>query len=215
MIITVTNLKGGTTKTTSSANIAHALAERGRRVRVVDADPQGSITRWAELGGWSIPVRGMATGRLHVPGVGVDLEAGQVDDVVIDTPPTDRDRAIVESAVRAATHVIVPMAPTMAELERMGTVAQMIADVAHVGRHAAPPITTVLLTRVDGNAKNETAIHRAALVDAGWTVHRSTVGAVQRYRQAWGAPIVGASRSAYGDVVDELLAPTRLAAVAR
>ena len=167
MILTVTNLKGGTSKTTSSAYLAHALAELGRRVLVVDADPQGSITRWSELAEWSIPVRGMATGRLHDPRVGVALELGRGHDaIVIDTPPTDRDRAIVESAVRAATHVVVPIAPTTAELERMEVVAQLIADVGHT-RPGGPPLTSVLLTRVDGNAKSETAIHREALVAAG------------------------------------------------
>ena len=206
MIVTVTNLKGGTSKTTSAGYLAHALAELGRNVLVVDADPQASITRWAELAGWTIPVRGMPSGRLHVPGVGVELEARGHDAVVIDTPPTDRDRAIVESAVKAATHVLVPIAPTTAELERMEVVAQMIADVAHSGRHVAPPRTSVLLTRVDGNAKTETAIHREALTAAGWVVHRSTVGAVRQFRQAWGAPVTRAVRSAYGDVARDLLA---------
>jgi len=66
MILTVANLKGGTSKTTSAAFLAHALAERGRRVLVVDADPQASITRWAEMAEWRLPVVGKATGRLHV-----------------------------------------------------------------------------------------------------------------------------------------------------
>ncbi|WP_198932384.1 ParA family protein [Pseudonocardia sp. Ae717_Ps2] len=85
--------EGGSTKTTSSAFLAHALAENGHRVLIIDADPQASITRWAEMAEWSIPVRGMATGRLHVPGVGVDLEAGDYDAVVIDTPPPRRNEA--------------------------------------------------------------------------------------------------------------------------
>lgn len=57
MILTVANLKGGTSKTTTAAYLAHALAELGQRVLVVDADPQGSISRWAEMGEWTIPVR--------------------------------------------------------------------------------------------------------------------------------------------------------------
>lgn len=215
MILTVTNLKGGTSKTTSSAYLAAALAELGRRVLIVDADPQGSIGRWAELADWTIPVRGMPTGRLHVPGVGVarELERGDVDTVVIDTPPTDRDRSIVESAVRAATHVVVPIAPTTAELERMDVVAQLIADVGHA-RAGGPPLTSVLLTRVDGNAKSETAIHREALVAAGWYVHRPTVAAVRQFRQAWGAPLARPLRTAYGDVAAELVATLKRPAAA-
>ena len=99
MILTVANLKGGTSKTTSAAFLAHALAERGRRVLVVDADPQASITRWAEMAEWRLPVVGKATGRLHV-----ELEeivGDRFDAVVIDTPPTDK-RVCCVSRGRAA-----------------------------------------------------------------------------------------------------------------
>jgi chromosome partitioning protein len=43
-VIAVTQQKGGVGKTTSVANIAAALAERGERVLAVDCDPQGSLT---------------------------------------------------------------------------------------------------------------------------------------------------------------------------
>lgn len=42
--VAFTNQKGGTAKTTSVINLAGALAEMGRRVLVVDADPQASLT---------------------------------------------------------------------------------------------------------------------------------------------------------------------------
>lgn len=43
-ILAFFNQKGGTAKTTSTLNVAAALAERGRRVLVVDLDPQASLT---------------------------------------------------------------------------------------------------------------------------------------------------------------------------
>ena len=38
------NQKGGTAKTTSTLNVAAALAEQGKRVLAVDLDPQASLT---------------------------------------------------------------------------------------------------------------------------------------------------------------------------
>ncbi len=43
-IVAFFNQKGGTAKTTSTLNVAAALAERGRRVLAMDLDPQASLT---------------------------------------------------------------------------------------------------------------------------------------------------------------------------
>ena len=44
--IAVTNQKGGSGKTTTAVNLAAALGEKGRRVLVVDLDPQASASAW-------------------------------------------------------------------------------------------------------------------------------------------------------------------------
>nr|WP_236916720.1 ParA family protein [Couchioplanes caeruleus]BAS19003.1 putative chromosome partitioning protein [Couchioplanes caeruleus subsp. azureus] len=111
LTIAVANLKGGVTKTTSVGFICAALHEAGMRVLGVDADGENkSLQAWQANADLPWPVVGMAVPNLHktLPGVAGDL----YDVAVIDTPPMEAQKGTVVSALRVATHLVVPMAPT-------------------------------------------------------------------------------------------------------
>ena len=64
--VAVFNHKGGTGKTTTAVNVAAALAEKGKRVLLVDADGQGNV-------GASLGIRGEKT-LYHVLVLGMSVE---------------------------------------------------------------------------------------------------------------------------------------------
>jgi chromosome partitioning protein len=48
-VIAIANQKGGSGKTTTTRSLGAALAERGRRVLMVDLDPQASLSEGCHL----------------------------------------------------------------------------------------------------------------------------------------------------------------------
>lgn len=207
LIIVVANLKGGSTKTTSAAFVLHALQEAGLSAIGVDADGENeSLLRWSEAGEWTVPVIGLPVNDLHrkLPGIVGD----RYNAVVVDTPPMKERLGVVASAIRLATHVLVPMAPTGIEYSRLPAIREVIDDTAAM-RAGGPPELTVVFTRTVPNAAS-TEVYRQLIRDEGVRVLAPTVGRLERYAQAYGLPIANAAATAYGDIVVELLTPTEV-----
>jgi chromosome partitioning protein len=203
LVIAVVNLKGGSRKTTTTGFLGAAFHEGGLRVLGVDADGENeSLARWQAGADLPWPVIGMAVPNLHktLPGVAGD----RYDVAVIDTPPMKAQRGTVLSAVRLATHVVVPMAPTPVEYDRLEAVKELLADAADLRPDGQPPAHAVLLTGVTTRAAS-TAFYREQAEMAGWTVLQAEVIHSQRYSQAWGDPIKNASKGPYGAAANELL----------
>lgn len=198
-VIAFTNLKGGTAKSTSSAFVAHAYAAQGKRVLVVDADPQGSTVNWSAEADWSIPTLALPVKNLHtrLPGI---IPPG-TDAVIIDTPPLEEQAGIVHAAMRAANKIIITMAPTMMEFARLAQVWNAIEDTEPLRQE--PAVSAVLLNRtVSPDAVGAVATYRQLIRDDGRTVLDTGVRQHQILAQAYGAPITELRE--YAAVADEI-----------
>ncbi len=191
------NLKGGSAKTTSTAYLAHAYAAQGKKVLVVDADPQGSALRWSEAGEWEIPTLALPVKNLHTRLTGIVTPA--TDIVLIDTPPLDEHAGIVYSAIRAADAVVVTMAPTMLEFERLPDVWAAIEEVEPL-RDAQPQVA-VLLNRTVANA-NSTAMFRDLIRASGHHVLTTTIPRREAIAQAFAGSVTDLGK--YADAAAEI-----------
>lgn len=196
--VAVLNLKGGTGKTTTAAHAAQALHEAGARVLAVDADPQGSLVRWAEAADFPFATVAKPSAKLHRELPGIVGEQWNV--VVIDTPPTNDGKAIVTAAARAASHVLVPLTPSTIEHDRLTDVQELLDEVAVLHDMAV----AVVLVKVKRSAASG-EVYREALERGGWRVLKPIVPDWESFRQAWGLPLQRRHVEAYADVVAELL----------
>jgi len=157
MIIAIANQKGGVGKTTTAINLAAAFARLGKRVLLLDLDPQAnssisfldplSVERSAyelmtdgqapvEQAVYRTPVEGLdlIPARINL----AKLEAKLVGDfdapfrdqysiIIIDTPPTLG--LITVNALVAATHVLVPIQSSYFALEGTDDLLETIEKV--------------------------------------------------------------------------------------
>ncbi|MCA0963597.1 ParA family partition ATPase [Salipiger bermudensis] len=127
-VITVAQQKGGSGKTTLSANLAIGLRLAGHSVALIDTDPQGSLGRWfmTRLEHNPEAVEGMEFATSSAWGITYECRklAERFDVVIVDTPPkADSD---LRPALRAADLVLVPV--SMSHLDLWAT--ESVLDLA-------------------------------------------------------------------------------------
>ena len=132
-IICVTNQKGGVGKTTTTMQLAAALAldKKNNRVCVIDADKQGSATRWAASSSehklFPADVIGLsaAGGKVHQE---IRKFVTKYDWIIVDCPPAI-DSTVPQSALMVADLAIVPIVPSPPDLWAGVGIRELIKNV--------------------------------------------------------------------------------------
>lgn len=185
-VIGVCGRKGGSGKTTVAVHIAAEMSSRGRKVALVDTDPQGSARHWAEPGELPMPV-------IHKPiqdnreirAWSRALREIQADILVIDSAP-HLDTGM-GATVGLSDVVALPCGPSGLDLLALGETLGLVRQIREARGDGGPEIT-IVPTRVDsrtvsgrqlvdalrdlGETVAPTLHHRTALADAfnvgGW-----------------------------------------------
>jgi chromosome partitioning protein len=127
-VITIAQQKGGAGKTTVVIQLTTVLAAAGRKVAVVDIDPQGSLTSWMrrrEQHGPGLPELRFSM----VGGWRLSVELGRLrrdhDLVLVDSPPHAETEAKV--AIREADLILVPCQPSLLDVWASGPTIELAA----------------------------------------------------------------------------------------
>ena len=122
--------KGGTGKTTLAAHIAvEAEARNYGVVACVDFDPQGSLTAWHGLRAANRPL--LIDPRQELSDTGGSAH-GRLKLMVIDTPP-HRDAQSVLAAAAVADLVIIPVRPSLFDVDAVGATVEVVREVGRPG----------------------------------------------------------------------------------
>jgi len=180
MIIALTGQKGGIGKSTTAVNLAVAAMARGRRVLLVDADPQATVRTWGDVAseaGHAIPTLVSMGASMHRPGQ-LPQVAPAYDVTVIDCPP--RHGEIARSALMVADIAVFPCGPTAADAWALAAAVEVFNE-ARALREGLRGC--VLITRKQGR----TALGKGArsvLETSGLPVLKTELGYRVAYQEA-------------------------------
>jgi chromosome partitioning protein len=138
-VISIAQRKGGVGKTTLAVCLAAELTARGRDAALIDSDPQGSASRWAEPGNLDFPVYEIVLGDQPVVPWAREVQRIEANYIVIDTAPNDRS---LGAASAISDLVLVPCTPSGLDLDATTRTLEII-DAVRVRPHGVPDVILV------------------------------------------------------------------------
>lgn len=117
--ILIANPKGGSGKTTLTVNIAGYLANHGQRVALLDLDRQQSAARWLAMRPANLAPISTLESRKE--------DAHRYDWLVIDSPAGLHGKNLAH-ALKLASKIIVPVAPSLFDLQASQDFLQTLAE---------------------------------------------------------------------------------------
>lgn len=173
----VANPKGGSGKSTLATNLATAIHRRGRRVVLVDADPQGTARDWraASPDGVDLP----PVVALDRPQMLSSIPTLAADVVVIDTPA--KAEAMAAGVVRVADVALIVIQPSGADVWASAATVKLIQSKVEVGGRID---AAFLVNRTSGSTKLSKQIKEGGWNEYGLDQLDSSLGNRVAFAQA-------------------------------
>jgi chromosome partitioning protein len=202
LVVSITGQKGGVGKSTAATCLAWEAKERGRRVLLVDADPQATARTWADVGqeaGHAMPTVVAMGATMHKPEQ-LPRVAEAFDLVVIDCPPRAGD--VQRSALMVCTLALLPCGPSAADAWALAGTLELVREAQTLRPEL---LAAVLLTR----KQPRTSVGQSArqvLADSELPLLKSELGYRVAYQEALAAGLGVTSYAPASDAAAEVRA---------